>query len=54
MKIFGFDTTRKCARVFLFDTDNEDKYEIVIPETIKHSDGLFLYIENDNIVIGSI
>jgi len=45
MKILGIDTTRKKARLFVFDFNNGSKYEVVMPENIKHSDGLFLYIE---------
>ncbi len=46
MKILGIDTTRKCAKVFILDTENKDNSIFVdMSEDIKHSEGLFLYIE---------
>jgi len=45
MKILGIDTTRKRAQIFVFDTEMQNKYIIAINENIKHSEGLFLYIE---------
>lgn len=46
MKVLGVDTTRKSAVVFVVDTDDLEKSKFeFISENIKHSDGLFLYIE---------
>lgn len=45
MKVFGIDTTRKKANIFVFDTNTKEKYVLSLDEGIKHSDGLFLYME---------
>lgn len=45
MKVLGIDTTRKCANIFLFDFDKEEKYILSMNENIKHSDGLLLHVE---------
>lgn len=58
MRILGVDTTRKKANVFVMDSNNESIYNISLSENIKHSDGLFLYIEkvllDNNIDINDI
>ena len=43
MRILGVDTTRKIARIFV--SDSEKEYHVEVDENIKHSEGLFLYIE---------
>ena len=43
MKVLGIDTTRKRAKIFILNEDNE--YVENINENIKHSEGLFLYLE---------
>ena len=46
MKILGIDTTKKSAKVFLVDTSSKDNsYYIELADDIKHSEGLFLYVE---------
>lgn len=45
MKIFGVDTTRRKAKVFVVDSENRDIYMLEMAENVKHSEGLFLYIE---------
>ena len=46
MKILGIDTTRKIAKVFVLDTkDSDNSVFIDMAENIRHSEGLFLYIE---------
>jgi len=45
MKIFGIDTTRKSANIFIYDTEEEFNYNLTMDENVKHSEGLFLYIE---------
>lgn len=45
MKIFGLDTTRKIAKVLVYDEDSENKYVLSMGDGVKHSEGLFLYIE---------
>lgn len=46
MKVFMLDTTRKKARIYIFDTENNNfEYKYVLDENVKHSEGLFLYIE---------
>ena len=46
MKVLGIDTTRKCANIFCFDTSRLDEVSLtVMPRDIKHSEGLFLYLE---------
>ena len=46
MKIFGLDTTRKSANIFTFDSNNSEKiYMLKMSDEIRHSEGLFLYIE---------
>lgn len=53
MKVLGIDTTRKCAKIFI-KNDNENYVEN-IDENVKHSEGLFLYLErallNNNLKI---
>jgi len=46
MRILGIDTTRKIARLFVYD-DTKDQKELFIEvnENIKHSEGSFLYLE---------
>lgn len=46
MKILGIDTTKKRAKIFVIDSKNQEKnYFVDINEEIKHSEGLFLYLE---------
>lgn len=45
MKIFGLDTTRKIAKVLVYDEDSKNKYVLSMGDGVKHSEGLFLYIE---------
>lgn len=46
MKFFGLDTTRKSAKIFIYNDEKINKTIIqTIDENIKHSEGLFLYIE---------
>ena len=45
MKIFGIDTTRKIAKIFIYDEENDKKYVLAMGDGVKHSEGLFLYIE---------
>lgn len=45
MKIFGLDTTRKRGNVFIVDTSKRDVYLLPFDENVKHSEGMFLYIE---------
>ena len=46
MKILVLDTTRQIARLCVYNSDSEEKeYHIAVNENIKHSEGLFLYLE---------
>ena len=45
MKILCIDTTRKSAQILIFNTENDYKYILSMDEKIKHSEGLFLYLE---------
>lgn len=46
MNILGIDTTRKNALVFMIDSDNVSHTKVLqTGENIKHSEGVFLYIE---------
>ena len=46
MKILGIDTTKKSARVFLIDSSSKESNQMfALNEDVKHSEGLFLYIE---------
>lgn len=46
MKVFGIDTTRKRANIFVIDTAGSGRINsLTLDENIKHSEGLFLYIE---------
>ena len=46
MKILGLDTTRKKARLFVYNDSREEKeIHIALDENIKHSEGVFLYLE---------
>lgn len=45
MKILGLDTTRKAGVVYIFDSENNIKYTLKMGEGIKHSEGVFLFIE---------
>jgi tRNA threonylcarbamoyladenosine biosynthesis protein TsaB len=45
MKILGIDTTRKIARMFIYDDETNYKNFIEVNENIKHSEGVFLYLE---------
>lgn len=45
MKLLGVDTTKKSAKLFVVDSDNNDIYWLEMPATMKHSENLFLYIE---------
>lgn len=45
MKVLGLDTTRKIAKVFVFNKENNQELVLSLNENIKHSEGLFLYIE---------
>lgn len=44
MKVFVLDTTRKTAKISIFDDNGED-FSIEMDKNVKHSEGLFLYIE---------
>lgn len=43
MKVLGLDTTRKSTNIYI--KDNENYYVETIGDKIKHSEGLFLYLE---------
>lgn len=43
MRVLGIDTTRKRAKIFILNDDIE--YVENINENVKHSEGLFLYLE---------
>ncbi|MBE5738262.1 MAG: tRNA (adenosine(37)-N6)-threonylcarbamoyltransferase complex dimerization subunit type 1 TsaB [Clostridiales bacterium] len=45
MKFFGIDTTRKIAKIFLYDSEEDKRYTLTMGDGVKHSEGLFLYIE---------
>ena len=45
MKFLGLDTTRKRANIFIFDEERDLKYSLAMDENVKHSEGLFLYVE---------
>lgn len=46
MRILGIDTTRKIARLFVYDDSKENKEIFVdVNENVKHSEGVFLYLE---------
>ena len=46
MKILGLDTTRKNALVFIVDSGDDKKAKVFeTGENIKHSEGIFLFIE---------
>lgn len=46
MKILGIDTTRKSAKVFLFDSsDVNSSCFLEMGNDVKHSEGLFLFVE---------
>lgn len=45
MRIFGIDTTRKIAKIFVFDDEKDVKYVLSMGDGVRHSEGLFLYIE---------
>lgn len=44
MKVFVLDTTRKVAKINIFDSEGRD-FSITMDKNVKHSEGLFLYIE---------
>lgn len=48
MKILGIDTTRKSAKIYI--KNNEDNYVENIDDKIKHSEGLFLYLEKSMLI----
>jgi len=43
MRILGIDTTRKIARLFAYDEGKE--FFVNVDENIKHTEGVFLYLE---------
>lgn len=45
MRVFGIDTTRKVAKIIIYDDENNIKYVLAMGDGVKHSEGLFLYIE---------
>lgn len=46
MKIFLLDTVRKGAKIYIMDTEDDSfEFKLSIDENVKHSEGLFLYIE---------
>ena len=45
MKIFCLDTTRRNAKIVIYDNENDIKSSIAVDENVKHSEGLFLYVE---------
>lgn len=45
MKVLGVDTTRKMAIVYIYDSENNLRYLLKMSENIKHSEGLFLFLE---------
>lgn len=46
MRLLGIDTTRKIARLFVYDDSRENKEMfITVNENIKHSEGVFLYLD---------
>lgn len=45
MKIFGLDTTRKIAKIIIYDDEVDKRYVLSMGDGVKHSEGLFLYIE---------
>lgn len=45
MRIFGIDTTRKIAKIFVFDDEKKLNYILSMGDGVRHSEGLFLYIE---------
>ncbi len=45
MKILGIDTTRKLAKVLVYNDNNDTKLVVNMGDGVKHSEGLFLYIE---------
>lgn len=48
MKILGIDTTRKSAKIFIANDDSN--YVENIDDKIKHSEGLFLYLEKSLLI----
>ena len=44
MKVFVLDTTRKVAKINIFDSEGRD-FSVTMDKNVKHSEGLFLYIE---------
>lgn len=45
MKVLGLDTTRKSGVVYLYDNEINLKFSLKMGENIKHSEGVFLFIE---------
>jgi len=45
MKVLGVDTTRKSAVIYIYDSESDKRYSLRMNENVKHSEGLFLYIE---------
>ena len=45
MKFLGLDTTRKVALLYIYDSENGLKKSIRMSENIKHSEGVFLFLE---------
>lgn len=45
MKVLGIDTTRKSAVIYVYDSESDKRYSLKMNENVKHSEGLFLYIE---------
>lgn len=48
MKILGIDTTRKSAKIYIANDDSN--YVENIDDKIKHSEGLFLYLEKSLLI----
>ena len=45
MKFLGLDTTRKVALLYIYDSEKGIKQTIRMSENIKHSEGVFLFLE---------
>lgn len=45
MKVLGVDTTRKSAIIYVYDGEKDLRYSLKMNDSVKHSEGLFLYIE---------
>lgn len=45
MKFLGLDTTRKVAMLYVYDSEKNIKQTVRMSENIKHSEGVFLFLE---------